>query len=124
MIDHAPVELAITPSPSRLSTPKPRFGEVAMPLERRALQRIVRTASYHERTWHLCLRRLAKQTGRSPTVSAATFGMVPSLKLDGCAWADRSSFKGSWHGKFHAATATTHRRLSSDAYYASHKSRR
>ncbi|MEG3166459.1 TfuA-like protein [Sphingomonas sp. PB2P19] len=81
MIDHAPVELGYRHLTVALVDAEAALWQVDMPsLERRALQRIVRTASYHERTWSFCLRRLAEQIGQLPTVSAPTFSMVPSLK--------------------------------------------
>lgn len=81
MLDHSPAELGFRPLTLSLVDAEAALAAAPMPaVDRRLLQRIARTTCYRERTWALCLRRLAERTGRPAPVTEEALAAIPSLK--------------------------------------------
>ncbi|WP_395396825.1 YcaO-like family protein [Novosphingobium sp. BL-8A] len=78
---HAPAQLSYAPLTMALVDAEEALERVDIPArDRRAMQRIVRTTDYTDRTWPRCLALFVSRTGRDFPLSAETLERVPSIK--------------------------------------------
>ncbi len=81
MVTHAPAELGYRPLTIALVDAEAALLMTPMPVvERRMLQRIVRTTSFRQRSWPHCLDVFRRRTGRDATPTASALAAAPSLK--------------------------------------------
>ncbi len=83
LLTHAPRELEYRPLTVALVDAEAALLDADLPPEElRQLQRIVRTADFHERSWGLCLDRYRQRTGKAASRTAEQFAALATLKQE------------------------------------------